>query len=301
MTSEVSNPFSVGGGGQFFEAKVQASFLLPLLIAGRVPCLPSGSIKSVRFQAKQAGFNTDDVVVTIRTDSDTEHRLLAQIKHHAVIAASDGEFYDALASAWSDFNNSSVFVQGYDALALITGPQPDRVLQHVRPLLDWARTSATGAEFTGKVATARFSSDQKRAYLQVFKDVLMKVVGTAPTDDVLWEFLKHLYLLSYDFDVQASKDETAVLTVLELAQNPSRGLDAQAIWEGLIVQAQEWNKTAGTYTALAIPERLRSAVQPRRSRVQQEAVSRLQEHSALILGDINTELAPGNDFLAPSH
>lgn len=190
----MSNPFSAGGGGQFFEAKVQASFLLPLLIAGRIPCLPSGSIASVRLQAKQAGFDTDDVVVTIRTHSDTQHRLLAQIKHHAAIAVSDEQFYGALASAWSDFNNASVFVQGHDALALITGPQPDRVLQHVRPLLDWARTSATGAEFTGKVATAQFSSDQKRAYLQVFKDVLTKVVGTAPTDDVLWAFLKHLYL-----------------------------------------------------------------------------------------------------------
>ena len=277
----------------FFEAKVQASFLLPLLIGGRVPCLPSGSIVSVRFQAKQAGFDTDDVVVTLRTDSATEHRLLAQIKHHAAFTTSDGELYDALAGAWSDFNNARGFVQGHDALALITGPQPDRVLQHLRPLLDWARTSATGAEFTSKVGTARFSSDQKRAYLQIFKDGLRKIIGTAPTDEVLWAFLKHLYLLSYDFDVQASKDEAALLTVLELARNPSSGLDAQAIWEGLIVQAQEWNKTAGTYTAPDMPERLRSAVQPRRSSVQQDAVSRLQEHSALVLEDISTELAPG--------
>ena len=81
--------------------------------------------------------------------------------------------------------------------------------------------------------------------------------------------------------------------VLELARSPSSELDAQAIWESLIVQAQEWNKTAGTFTAQNLPERLRSAIQPRRSRVQQEAVSRLQEHSALVLEDIHTELAPG--------
>jgi hypothetical protein len=291
--TEISNPFSTGGGGQFFEAKVQASFLLPLLIAGRVPCLPSGSIQAVRLQAKQAGFDTDDVVITLRTDSNTEHRLLAQIKHHAALTASDEEFCDALASAWSDFNNASVFVQGQDVLALITGPQPDRVLQHVRPLLDWARTSATSAEFTEKVATGRFSSDQKRAYLQVFKDVLTNVGGITPTDDALWAFLKHFYLLSYDFDVQASKDEAAILTVLELARSPSSRLDAQAIWESLIIQAQEWNKTAGTFTAQNLQARLRSAIQPRRSRVQQEAVARLQEHTALVLDDIKTELAPG--------
>jgi hypothetical protein len=293
MSSQISNPFSTGGGGGFFEAKVQASFLLQLLIGGRVPCLPGGRTQSVRLQAKQAGFNTDDVVITLRTDYGTDHRLLAQIRHHAAITTSDEEFCDAMAGAWSDFNNPKAFVKHRDAMALITGPQSDRVLHHVRPLLDWARTSATGIEFAGKVATARFSSDQKRAYLQVFKDLLTKVADIAPTEDVLWEFLKHFYLLSYDFDVQGSKDEAAVLTVLELARNTPSGLDAQGIWEALIVQAQEWNKTAGTFTALDISERLRSSVQPRRSKVQQEAVSIMQEHSALILGDIRTELAPG--------
>jgi hypothetical protein len=62
MNSEVSNPFSTGGGGQLFEAKVQASFLLHLLIGGRVPCLPSGSIQSIRLQAKQAGFNIPEIM-----------------------------------------------------------------------------------------------------------------------------------------------------------------------------------------------------------------------------------------------
>ena len=292
MSSVDSNPFSTGGGGQFFEAKVQASFLLNLLIGGRVPCLPSGRIQSVRLQAKQAGYDTDDVVVTILS-SAAEHKLLAQVKHHMAITVSDGEFCDSLASAWSDFNNSSAFVWGQDAIALITGPQSDRTLQHVRPLLDWARTSATSAEFFDKVETARFSSDQKRAYLQVFKDVLAKVVGSGPPHDSLWQFLRHLFLLSYDFDMQESKDEAAVLTVLELARNSSGSLDAQAIWEGLIVQTQEWNKTAGTYTPTDFPERLRSSVLVSRSTQQQEAVSRLQEHCKFVLEAINTELAPG--------
>jgi hypothetical protein len=293
MNSNVSNPFSTGGGGQFFEAKVQASFLLHLLIGGRIPCLPSGSIQSIRLQAKQAGFDTDDVVVTIRSDFGTEHRLLAQVKHRAAITVSDKEFYDSLAAFWSDFNNPSAFVKGRDVLTLITGPQSDRALQHVRPLLDWARTSTTGSEFIGKVTTAIFSSDQKKAYLQIFRDVLTRAAGNALADDILWQFLKHLYFLSYDFDVQDSKDEAQVLTVIDMARSATAGLDSQAVWEALIVQAQEWNKTAGTYTAPELPERLRSAVRPRCSTVQQEAISRLQEHSALVLGDVNTELAPG--------
>ena len=120
MTTEVASPFSTGGGGQFFEAKVQASFLLHLLIGGRVPCLPSGTVRSVRFQGKQAGYATDDVVVEILSDLAQQHRLLAQVKHHAAITKSDPDFRAALENAWADFNKPDVFTQGRDVIALIT-------------------------------------------------------------------------------------------------------------------------------------------------------------------------------------
>jgi hypothetical protein len=219
VSSEVSNPFSTGGGGQLFEAKVQASFLLHLLIGGHVPYLPGGNVQSVRLQARQAGFCTDDVVVRIQTELGAEHRLLAQVKHHVSITAKNVPFCDSLGSAWSDFNNPKLFTQGLDVVVLITGPQSDQTLQHVRPLLDWARTSASSAEFVGKVATAQFSSAKKRAYLQVFRDVLVKVTGATPDEDIFWRFLKHLYLLPYDFDVEGSPHETAILTMLDRARS----------------------------------------------------------------------------------
>ena len=232
VSTEVSNPFSTGGGGQLFESKVQASFLLHLLIGGRVPCLPSGNVQSVRLQARQVGIHTDDVVVSIHSETGAEHRLLAQVKHHVSITANNGPFCDALGGAWLDFNNPILFTQGRDVVALITGPLSDQTLQHVRPLLDWARTSASSAEFVGKVATAQFSSDKKRDYLQVFRGVLTKVSGATPDEDIFWKFLKHLYLLSYDFDVvEGSFSETAILTVLDMARSPTTSLDARSIWD----------------------------------------------------------------------
>ncbi|HAS52656.1 MAG TPA: hypothetical protein DCS42_00330, partial [Nitrospiraceae bacterium] len=75
-----------------------------------------------------------------------------------------------------------------------------------------------------------------------------------------------------------------------MARSASDGLDARAIWDGLIVQAQEWNKTAGTFTTPALPQRLRAAVQPQRSAAQRDVVFRLKEHTDFVLGAINTEL-----------
>jgi hypothetical protein len=292
VTTEVASPFSTGGGGPFFEAKLQASFLMHLLIGGRVPCLPSGTVRSVRFQGKQAGYATDDVVVEILSDLEQLHRLLAQVKHHAAITKSDPDFRAALESAWADFNKPDVFTQGRDVIALVTGPQPDRAIQHVRPLLDWARTSATAAEFVAKVNTAQFSSDEKRNYLKIFREILTEI-GDTVTDESLWSFLKHFHLLSYDFDMQGSKDEASVLTVLEMARNSGGVLDPEAIWDGLIRQAQEWNETAGTFTAMHLPARLKEAVQPQLLKTQRDAVERLREHCEAVLGTINTELGPG--------
>jgi hypothetical protein len=293
VTSQVASPFSTGGGGSFFEAKVQASFLLYLLIGGRIPCLPNGIVRYIRFQGKQAGYDTDDIILELISHLGQQHRLLAQVKHHAAITRTDADFRATLRNAWADFNNPKVFSQGWDVIALITGPMSDRAIQHVRPLLDWARTSASALEFLGKVNTAQFSSDEKRSYLKIFREVLAEIAGDALTDERLWLFLKHFYLLSYDFDTQGSKDEASVLTMLGTARNESTDLDSETVWEGLIHQAQGWNQTGGTFTPLHLPERLKVAVQPQRSPAQRDAVKRLQEHFELILKTVRTELAPG--------
>ena len=52
--SVLSNPFSTGGGGVDFEYRVQATFLLALLVEGFSPLL-NLPITSVIFQAKRQG------------------------------------------------------------------------------------------------------------------------------------------------------------------------------------------------------------------------------------------------------
>ncbi len=293
MSTKLSNPSSTGNLGGFFEAKVQAAFLLHILIGGRLPCLPFGKVESIRLQAKQAGFATDDAVVTIQMEASQRCRLLAQIKHNAAITENDLEFAATLASAWGDFNNPNAFSLGQDAIALVTGPQSAKTIQHVRPLLDWAHTSVASAEFMDKVATRSYSSNEKRGYLKIFRTVLEKSGGPAPTDETLWQFLKHFHLLSYDFDAIGSKDEAAILSMIELARNSTSTLNADAIWNGLITQSQTWNHNGGTFRLAQLDDQLKMAVHSGRSAAQRQAITRLQEHSDLILDGIQTDIAPG--------
>jgi hypothetical protein len=63
MTTELSNPFSAGGGGGQFEIKVQAAFLALMVLDGPCPCLPRGTIDSVKLQSKHLGYDVDDLLI----------------------------------------------------------------------------------------------------------------------------------------------------------------------------------------------------------------------------------------------
>lgn len=78
--AEVSSPKATGGGGTAFEFKVQASFLATMLVNGRYPCLPAGKANFIRFQARQVGYQTDDILLQLETPSGDFHRLVAQVK-----------------------------------------------------------------------------------------------------------------------------------------------------------------------------------------------------------------------------
>ena len=65
--SALSAPFSTGGGGVDFEHRVQATFLLALLVEGFSPLL-NLPITSVLFQGKRSGHDIDDVVIISSCD-----------------------------------------------------------------------------------------------------------------------------------------------------------------------------------------------------------------------------------------
>ncbi|MCX5709049.1 MAG: hypothetical protein NTY14_08820 [Candidatus Omnitrophica bacterium] len=60
---QLSNPASTGGLGTHFENRVQASFVVSMLVGGFSPCLPSWPISKIKLQGKHQGFNIDDLIV----------------------------------------------------------------------------------------------------------------------------------------------------------------------------------------------------------------------------------------------
>ncbi len=190
MSAEVSSPKATGGGGTAFEFKVQASFLATLLVNGRYPCSPAGKADFIRLQARQLGYQTDDIFVQFASDTGGTHRLLVQVKSKVSFTESDADFCSALTGAWDDFTNPKLFDSDKDALLLVTGPGSDKAISHFRPVLNRSRTSVSEREYFDKLAAPKVASDSTRTYLATIKSIVTAHVGSAPADAMLWRFLR---------------------------------------------------------------------------------------------------------------
>jgi hypothetical protein len=297
VMADVASPLSTGAGGPTFEARVQGAFLASMLTGTPCPCLPLADIRELRFQARQLGYATDDLVAKTSTADGQQHRLLCQIKRTVTPSRFDSEFREFLASAWADFSSTERFDVQRDAIALITGPQSSRVVEHLRPILEWARHSATASEFFSKVRAPRFSSKGKRDFVDTITAILAEV-SPHPVDEAsLWRFFRVFHLLAYDYDIEYGQDEARLISMLRLAKNPLCVESESSLWAQIIVFGQVLNQNAGTLSWLTmgedLPPVLRNAFRSDGPVTKAQSLRRLAEHTELTLRGISAEFAPG--------
>jgi energy-coupling factor transporter ATP-binding protein EcfA2 len=276
--AEVASPFATGAGGSSFEHKVQAAFLATMLCKGYFPCLPEGEVENIRLQARQAGYHIDDLVITIKSTQDTIHKLLLQIKHKLIFTERNDIFNEVIEAAWNDYNNSNLFSKSSDKIAIVTELLPSNVINHLRPVLDWARTSISASEFIGKVYSEKFSSKQKQQYVEVFKFIIEKVTNNNVSQDDLWSFLKVINLLQYDFDQKEGTHLSHVLTMIDLSKESKCTKNAVSIWGEIVSFIQDENQVAATIDYNNIPEEIKTCFFSN-TFAPSNSVKRLQEHS----------------------
>lgn len=260
-SKEVSSPFATGGGGFHFEACVQASFVALMLTRGHVPCLPCWPIVAIKLQAKIDGFNTDDLVVSVEKPTTRERRkLLGQVKRSIAITKSNNPFKEVIQAAWNDFNNPRIFKKNNDTIALITGPLSEIDTRNVLWLLEQAKHTKDADEFFMNVRKARFSPPKSTKKLDIIRYHL-KVANQEREikDKILYDFLKHFYLLSYDLD----HEHGVVLSLLHSHISQFHQQDPQWVWSRIVSTVQTWNQNAGTITRDNLPEDLLEVFKPK--------------------------------------
>lgn len=243
--NKLSNPFSTGGGGIDFEHRVQATFLLALLVKGFSPLLDL-PVTSLDFQAKRLDKDIDDIVVTASAEPRSA-KLLCQIKH-GITLGDNSTFKEVIAAAWSDFNKET-FDPNADKIVLISGSVPNA--NSLRFIHDQANGASSARDFLNRIQTSNYSSDINREKLDVIKRNLSLANNNHDvTDEQLWAFCKIFTILIFDLDYESSINDFLIRSLI--ASNCKD--DAMLVWALLIDWASRYDRNATHVTINSIPD-----------------------------------------------
>jgi len=269
---QLSNSFSMGGGGAHFEAHVQASYVTLMLTGGFAPCLPCWPIKEIKLQGKVDGFDTDDLIVFVQALNGGEVRkLLGQVKHGLQIGDNE-RFRDVIQAAWNDYCNPEIFTKGKDVIATISDGMSSVEMAAVKSVLGEACHPST-KDFISRVKLARYNSESTRDVLDIFRKTLKKANNNQGiTDAELHEFLRHFKLLGYDL----GREDGVVLSLLQSHISQRSDRPPKDVWGRIIEFVQNCNQDAIPITRKTLPEDLLEAfTQPAVESIPIEIASKL--------------------------
>ena len=249
--SQKGSVFQKGGGGTNFEQLVQTAFLTTLIIHGNAPCLDSGELSEVALQVTNRGYETDDFMVTAKSASG-EHRILIQVKHDISFTVGNEIFKEVINAFWKDYNNTSIFDKSKDKLIIIKNGLTKDERNHLKSLFNWAKNHVTEADFITEVNRIKGKKDR----LDVFREVLKEANNnTYLTDKELWEFLKCVDVLEYDFLNEGSIDKTYFLNLIKLSKNKKSAATEKEIWDSIFAYVATLNPNGGSVTLESIRDK----------------------------------------------
>ncbi|WP_461633500.1 hypothetical protein [Labilibaculum euxinus] len=295
--SDKGSVFQKGGGGTNFEQLVQTAFLTTLIIRGNVPCIDSGELSEVALQVTNRGYETDDFMATAKSASG-EHRILIQVKHDISFTADNEKFKEVINAFWKDYNNTSIFDKSKDKLIIVKNGLTKDEKNHLKSLFNWATNHATEADFITEVNRIK----GKKNRLNVFREVLKEAnSNTDLTDKELWEFLKCVDVLEYDFLNEGSVDKTYFLNLIKLSKSKNSTTTEKEIWDSIFAYVATLNPNGGSATLESIKDKdFFQNFDNTQLSPYFKAVEKLKSDSKEILRPIKTSIGKGeNEFHLP--
>lgn len=248
---KLASPFVTGGGGYQYEAHVQASFVLFMLLKFYSPCLPLWPIVEIKLQGKNKGYETDDFIVIVENPETNERRkLLGQSKNSFAISYKNKPFVDFINSAWNDFNNPTVFERGKDRVVLFAkniNTADEKFINWIASQVDHTKDSD---DFFSNFGISEFSPSGSDGKISIIRNLILDANnGGAITDDEFYEFLKHIRFIRYNLGTDAGIDLTFMHSYISTYVTH----EPQMVWSRIVETVRNWNQDAGTITLENLP------------------------------------------------
>lgn len=256
---KLASPTSTGGGGVSYEARVQAVYLLAMFAAWPTAVYPDAEVVELRFQGRIHGYNTDDLVCTLRDVAGATRKALLQVKLTLQALPSDTPFADAIAAAWYDFQNPALFTRGRDRLVIGYATDADRSVYFANLLTRMARTSVDGAELERKATAEGFSSKFHRSAYRSIKTIIAEELARDPELNELHEFMKHLWFIPHALAEDESSEVADIFGRIKFTLGATLGTP-RSIWSELVAACLRLNKEAASVSFTNLDEQLPSAL-----------------------------------------
>lgn len=284
-SGSVPSPIATGLSGGFFEQHVNATWLSLLLVKAIPPLLLDTQIVKVGFQSRHLGWKTDDVLIYGETSKKQSRKIAAQIKRKFTVSKDNEDCRKTFHGFWADFTGTH-FTRNADRLCLITLKGTNTLLDHLNGLYECAQASNSLAEFNLRLATTGVLHGTAKRYAQEIRDGLAADSCTV-SDEEFWQFLKHLFVLSFDLNSATSQTEAWVRTLL--AQSVS-GVDkvnaAKNTWDAILAIVSNAMPNAREFSREDLPEELKTLHVPIPN-ADHTTLHALSDHSKTILRGIN--------------
>jgi hypothetical protein len=289
----MTSPYASGGGGSYFEATVVSYYLAALLCDLPARGILGSVVTGIRAQRGELGSPLDDIVLAGATEDSVGTALYLQVKNKISFTAGDADWVDVLQRAWDTFTGAD-FDRVHMRFGVGIGRYSARADDHYQSVLSWARYSDNADDFFLRIEKKDFSSEAKAAFVNTIRDTLTAHAGRPVSNDELWEFLKCLLILHFDFQtVEVSRDAEAARDRLRalFADDPENR--AGQLWDHLIAQAGRLIPLAGSLDRSTLRRQIRTDgfVITEPSARRRRALLAIDQESRRALAEIKADIA----------
>ena len=258
----MSSPYSTGGGGTQFEARVTAYYLAAVLAEARGRALPGFYATEVLTQRAALGEPLDDLVVNGLSRDGTATKLSLQAKSSLRFTEADEEWQAVLGQAWATFKQASFDVERH-RVGVAVADYHAKADKHYQSVLTWASHSPSASDFFTRTSQEDFAHRNQGAFVAQIRNVLGSHHGHEVTDEDLWRFLCVFRLLHFDFNnEEASRDVASAIDRVQRILPTEERPRASQIWDRLIVRAGETTVAGGGETRTSLLSVLEEAGLP---------------------------------------
>lgn len=245
----IPSPEATGGPGPAFEFQVDAANLALLLAGGTPPLLLDCRLESIHLQSGHLGWRTDDLLLVGVDRSGQRRRAAIQVKRHFNFQSSDTKSVEALAKAWSDFNNGELFDPDHDVVGFVVQSGSSDFFHGFRVLLDCARAAIDASDFDHRLRLPGYLHKRALRYRDACRAMIETGTSEAISGEGLFRFLRALDFVPMDLGSSGSTTEACIRTVLEVAAAASLNAPQTDTWSELVATALTWDGRAQSVTA----------------------------------------------------